>query len=292
VLRSFDADLNISARGLIYGSFSFEEPRIKLTLDDGTLDIQPLAGKLFGGDITLNMRVEEGPVLNVTAGISLTGADIERALVEAAAIDRVTGRFDMTGELATSGQSQLDMVSNLRGGIDFSATNGQLRGFDLAALSQRLENLGEGLDVLSLILTSLSGGATRYRSFQGSFDIENGVARTTDLAADLDAAQGSGEGIIDIANWQIDLRTTARLTEHPRAPPVGLDLRGPLDAPRRDLRTKELEAYLVEQAGAALLRRILPRETRGTTREDRLRPRNDPLDARDILRGILRGIGD
>ncbi len=292
VLRSFDADIKISARGLIYGSFSFEEPRISLTLDDGTLDIQPLTGKLFGGDITLNMRVEEGPVLNLIAGVSLTGADIERALGEAAAIDRVTGRFDMTGEFVTSGQSQLDMVSNLRGRADFSAADGQLRGVDLAALSQRLENLGQGLDVLSLVLTSLSGGATRYRSFQGSFDIENGVARTTDLSADLDAAQGSGEGIIDIANWQIDLRTTARLTEHPRAPPVGLDLRGPLDAPRRDLRTKELEAYLLEQVGTALLKRILPRETRGTTREDRLRPRNEPLDTREILRGILRGIGD
>lgn len=292
VLRSFDADIKISARGLIYGSFGFDEPRINLTLDDGTLDIQPLTGELFGGDITLNMRVVEGPVLNVTADMSLTGADIERALGEAAAIDRVTGRFDMTGEFVTSGQSQLDMVSNLRGRVEFSATDGELRGVDLAALSQRLENLGQGLDVLSLILTSLSGGATRYRSFQGSFDIENGVARTTDLSADLDAAKGSGEGIIDIANWQIDLRTTARLTEHPRAPPVGLDLRGPLDAPRRDLRTKALEAYLVEQAGSALLRRILPRETRGTTREDRLRPRNEPLDARGILRGILRGIGD
>ena len=290
VLRSFDADLKISARGLIYGNFSFEEPRIKLTLDDGTLDIRPLTGKLFGGDITLNMRVEEGPILKVTTGIGLAGADIERALGEAAAIDRVTGRFDMTGEFATSGQSQLDMVSNLRGRVDFSASDGQLRGVDLAVLSRRLENLGQGLDVLSLILTSLSGGATRYRSFEGSFDIENGVARTTDLRADLDAAEGSGEGIIDIANWQIDLRTTARLTEHPRAPTVGLDLRGPLDAPRRNLRTKELEAYLVERAGTALLKRILPRETRGPTREDRLRPRNDPLDTREILRGILRGI--
>lgn len=292
VLRGFDADLKISARGLIYGSFSFEEPRIKLTLDDGTLDIQPLTGNLFGGAITLNMRVEEGPVLNVTADMSLTGADIERALGEAAAIDRVTGRFDMTGEFATSGQSQLDMVSNLRGRVDFSATDGQLRGVDLAALSRRLENLEQGLDFVSLILTSLNGGATRYRAFQGSFDIENGVARTTDLSADLDAAQGSGEGIIDIANWQIDLRTTARLTEHPRAPTVGLDLRGPLDAPRRNLRTKDLEVYLAEQAGSALLRRILPRETQGTTRDDRLRPRNEPLDARDILRGILRGVGN
>ena len=292
VLRGFDADIKISARGLIYGSFSFEEPRINLTLEDGTLDIRPLTGKLFGGDVTLDMRVVEGPVLNLTAGVSLIGADIERALGEAASIDRVTGRFDMTGEFATSGQSQLDMVSNLRGRVEFSARDGELRGVDLAALSQRLENLGQGLDVLSLVLTSLSGGATRYRSFQGSFDIEDGVARTTDLSADLDAAQGSGEGLIDIANWQIDLRTTARLTEHPRAPPVGLDLRGPLDAPRRDLRTKELEAYLVERAGSALLRRILPRETRGTAREDRLRPSDEPLDARDILRGILRGIGD
>ena len=292
VLRSFDADLKISARGLIYGSYSFKEPRIKLTLDDGTLDIRPLTGKLFGGDATLNMRVEEGPILNLTANIGLTGADMERALAEAASIDRVTGRFDMGAEFTTSGQSQLDMISNLRGRAAFIATDGQLRGVDLAALSQRLDHLDQGLDVLSLILTSLSGGVTRYRAFGGSFVIDNGVARTTDLSAELEAAQGTGEGFIDIANWQIDLRTTARLTEHPRAPQVGLDLRGPLDAPRRNLRTRDLEAYLAERAGSALLRQILPRETQGLRPDGRVRPRDELPDVRDILRGVLQGVGN
>jgi uncharacterized protein involved in outer membrane biogenesis len=292
VLRSFDADIEIAARGLIYGSYSFKEPKIDLTLKEGTLDIKPLTGKLFGGDVTLNMQVEEGPVLNITANVGLTGADIEQALRDAATIDRVTGLFDMGGEFVTSGQSQLDMVSNLRGRAAFNATDGQLRGVDLVTLSQRLEDLEQGRDFLSLILGSLSGGATRYQSFQGSFDIENGAARTNNLAADLDAAEGSGEGIIDIANWQIDLRTTARLTEHPRAPPVGLDLRGPLDAPRRSLRTQELEGYLQDQVGAAILRQVLPRETRGTTREDGLRQGTEPLDPREILRGILRGAGN
>jgi hypothetical protein len=83
---------------------------------------------------------------------------------------------------------------------------------------------------------------------------------------------------------------------------VGLDLTGPLDNPRRDVKTAELEQFLAQRGVGTLLRRLLPRDAQPQQRpsgaapapqtqpqqqqqqqQQQQRPRPE-----DILRGILR----
>ena len=297
LLRAVDGEIELAARGLSYGSYRFQDPSLTLRLADGVLAINPLRGVLFDGDVSLRMRVEEGPALGIAANIALSGADIERALIESAGLDQVTGRFDLTGDLATLGRSQREMISNLGGNLSFAARDGVVRGVALGALSDRLKELNQALDLLALIQTSLSGGETPYAVFQGTFDIADGIARSTDLSAVMEAAQGAGTAVVDLPTWQMDLRTQARLTEHPGAPAVGLDLFGPIDAPQREIKSADIEAYLATRVGTTLLRRLLPGDDEAQTEEgagdegagESLRPRDIP---RDILRGIIRGIGN
>ena len=48
-LRSADVALEISARGIIFGAYTFTEPKLSLSVRDGILNIDPLTGKLFAG---------------------------------------------------------------------------------------------------------------------------------------------------------------------------------------------------------------------------------------------------
>ena len=132
-----------------------------------------------------------------------------------------------------------------------------MRGIDLKSLSERLTRLNEITDYIGLIAASLSGGDTAFSAVDASFEVADGVARTSDVKALFDAASGEGQAAIDLPRWLIDARMRFRLTEHARVPPVGLELSGPLDAPRRTIRSRDLEAYLAQRVTGAVLRKAL-----------------------------------
>ena len=136
-LSTFDADIRLRAVGLIMGAYAFAEPSVSLFLSDGTLTVDPLTGKLFGGDVTLTARLANRAGPQAALAVSLAGADLGEALSTAAGIDVVQGGFGLTGRFTTVGRSQLEMVSNLQGSAVIEARQGRVRGIDLKNLSDR-----------------------------------------------------------------------------------------------------------------------------------------------------------
>ena len=310
-LRSFDGRLELRPRGLTYGDYEFSEPVLLATLENGTLSVDPLSGGLFEGKAAIKVTIKAERPAKIDMSLALDGANIEQALEVGADLNRVTGRFDMSGTLTTTGQSQFDWVNNLAGRISFSAREGVVRGIDLPAFSGRLGRLDEALDFADLILRTMQGGETAYESIRGTFVVRDGVARSEDLAAAFDAAAGSGSAVVDLARWRLDMRTKARLTDHPQSPDIGLDLAGPLDAPQRNLRTQALEQYLAQRVGTTLIRKLLKDDTAtqapapaGTIpTQDNRTPASSgsegegaegqrPATGNELLRGIIRRLGD
>ena len=129
----------------------------------------------------------------------------------------------------------------------------------MKSLSDRLKRLNEIPDYLALLQTTLNGGETRFTTFGGTFRINDGVMTSSDLGGDLDGARLSGQTIVDLPRWLIDLKSEVRLTEHPQAPPLGLRVQGALDAPQRDVKSQKLERYLTQRVGGTLLQKFFPR---------------------------------
>lgn len=310
-LQDFDGSLALNARGLIYGDYTLRDPSLVATLEAGTLTVDPLSANLFEGNAAIRLTSVADRVARLGVSLTLDGANIEQALRTSAGLDRVTGRFDMRGEFTTTGQSQFDLVNNLDGNLSFAAQDGVVRGLDLPSLSDRLGNLNQALDFADLLFRTFEGGETRYTAFQGSFQVEDGVARSTDLSAALDAAAGTGTAIVDLPRWRLDMRTVARLTDHPESPDVGLDLNGSLDNPQRNIRTQALEQYLTQRVGTTLIRKLLKDDDRPTTTQPApaAAPSQDsripalpgqgtateeskPATGEDLVKGILRRLQD
>lgn len=289
-LRAFDAEVKVAARGLAYGGYQFREPRLNLNLDNGTLKIRELKGALFDGAVDLTATVVAAPAQAATAvvDVTLANADLRRALITALEMNQVSGRFGLKGRFESRGNSDAELIGNLHGNAAIDARDGVIEGINLRQLSDRLKRLNEVPDFLSLIGGTLSGGQTRFSRATGTWVIERGVARTNDTQAALEAAEGQLAGLIDLPNWRLDLNGAMRLIEHPQAPPVGIHITGPIDAPQRNLKTRELEAYLSERIGGAILRKLGPKQQQppGTTQ-----PQTQPADPREkLLRDLLRGL--
>jgi uncharacterized protein involved in outer membrane biogenesis len=262
-LRSADMNISLTAPGIIYGTYQFVQPSVTAILKDGVLRIDPLKGKLFDGEVVLTARVADDQVPTVDLALAVTGGNLKKALMEAAQIDAATGTVRIDGKFATRGHSQRDMVSRLSGSTTFSSESGIVKGVDLKRLSANLMELDRTRDFLNLIQTSMSGGQTNYTSLGGTFSIENGVARSNDLKADLEAGAGAGTAVIDLPRWVLDMDATFRLTEHPKAPAIGLELRGPLDNPRRNIKSRDLENYVASRVGKTLVRKFLGKKVKG-----------------------------
>ncbi len=259
-LGMVDADIDLAARGLVFRQYPFVEPRLKLALKDGRLDISQLTGQLFRGTVDLTARLDSRPGPALALDVRLDGADIQEAMRTAVGLDQVTGTLAFDGSFSTAGTSQWDLVNALNGQATVNAVNGVVRGIDMRRLSDRLAKLNEVPDYLDLIAGSFSGGETAYSAMTGTWQIENGVASTRDTQADLEAAKATLNGRAMLPAWQMDMLAELRLTEHPKAPPVGVRLFGPLDQPQRDLKTQPLEGYLAQRVGQEVLRKAIGKD--------------------------------
>lgn len=257
VLQGFDAELKLAAASLTFQDYPFIQPRLSLNLSDGTAKIEELTGQLFQGSVRLEAEVASRPVPAVAMTVKLTDADVNTALRTALGLDNLSGTLSFDGDFRARGASERGLVRSLAGTANFTASDGVIRGFDMQSFSDRLGELNQSADYVDLLARSFSGGETAMSAARGSWQVENGVARTEDTRADLDAAEGTMTGTIDLANWRMDLRAVLRLTEHRNAPDLGVHMVGPLDTPRYDLKTRELEQWLAARLGTELLRKGL-----------------------------------
>ena len=252
-LQAADADIRLATKRLVFQRYPFEEPKLHLSVKDGVLRVEQLTGRLFKGEVGVRATLNSRPLPGLGLSVQLQGADINQAMRTALEMDQVTGRLDFTGQFQTIGSSQWDLVNALSGQAKVHAENGVLRGFNMKSFSERLGRLNKTPDFVNLVQRAFSGGETNYQSVDGSWNIKNGVARTQDMLARMDASEATVKGAVNLPAWQLDLRAVMRLTEHRNAPDMGAHLYGPLDKPRHNLKTAKLERWLLARLGRELL---------------------------------------
>jgi uncharacterized protein involved in outer membrane biogenesis len=274
-LDALDAELSVTAQEIAVRNYRFIRPRLALTLSNGVLDVRELTGRLFGGDLrlTASLRDPAAPRLDMT--LALDGADVAEALRAVADLKSATGVFSLDGRFAAHGRNQFEMISSLAGTAQLDARDGVIRGIDLPRLSAQLGSLDRIEDFVRLTKVSLSGGQTRYQRLRSVFEVKQGVARATEVTTEIAATASDISAVIDLPRWEISLRSRFRLTDHPEAPAAGLDLSGPLDAPRRALRYKKLKRYIAGKLGTAVLRQALENKGNGGLKQ-LFAPRPDP----------------
>ena len=249
IARVFDGTIRLASQAISWGAYRVDEPRLELALSDGVVAIDPLNGKLFGGELRLVARVDAGVTPRLGLEVDLSDADLAAALGGAAGIDVASGRFDLAGRFTALGRSQEEMISTLAGEGLVTARRGSVAGIDLGALDRELGRPG-AVRSEGLLAAALGGGATGFESAETSFGVAAGVVVATDARAELAAARATARAQIDLVRWRLDLESRFRLTGHAEAPSLGLDLRGPIDAPRRELRGREFERFLARRTGA------------------------------------------
>lgn len=253
-LSEMDADIALSARRLSINELALADARLALRLRETDAELTSLSGAIYGGRLegkaTLDLR--QAPTLSATG--MLTGVELRQVLELIAGTDALRGPADLNIDLRAAGDSPAAFIATLAGTLRIASSGGSVVGYDLPAMSEKLKRIDRPTDLITLVQLGLGGGRTPFTRLDGTFRVENGVARADDLKLMAQAGEMHTTGMIDLPRWTVDLVNEFRLTEHPKLPPLGLKIIGPIDAPRRVFDIERLQSHLLRRGSEGTTR--------------------------------------
>lgn len=287
VLGLVDANIDLRAQAVLYKTFRIDQPKVVAVLQDKVLDVQRVAGKMFDGGFVMRARVDGRGVPVATTSMTITRANVGKALFQAAEFDIATGILSFGLDLSAQGRSQRDMIKALAGKGNIDVVDGVVKGFDLRRASENLKNINQLAGLLGVLSSAMEGGETKFSSLKGTFDITKGILITNDLQLVADAGEGNARGFVDLPKWNMDMNADFRMTEHRTAPPFGVRAVGPPDNPRRLIDFQALQAWVLQRGVGGLIQNLVPRQNNDSgTQGHQQQPKPE-----DIIRGLLKGLG-
>ncbi|HEY4136736.1 MAG TPA: AsmA family protein [Alphaproteobacteria bacterium] len=246
-----DADLDFSAKTLTHKSWHVANAAAHVAVTDGALSIDKLTGSLLGGAFTLDAKLtpaEGGAALE--GKMALSGADAKRGLFDSKVFDAVDGKLDLAMDFATKGAHEAGFIAALGGKGQFALHDAALRGVDLAAANKKLPTVEKVAD-LQALLKAATAGSSKLSALDGSFTVENGTLSSDDMTLTVDGATGDGGIRANLPAWTIGGEVAFKFAADAAAPPVHLQLSGPMAAPNKSFESEALQAYVLERAAKA-----------------------------------------
>ena len=239
VLRSFDADIAVTADRLVMRGLDFDDLQAQVHLSSGVLTVNNWQGNLYGGPSSGNLSLKTDPVLELQTRLVITDAALDRLGGSLAGSGQAQGKFALQGQFSAQGKSQRDLVASLNGAGAFAAT-----GIDASRDGQGLVMAAVLAPVraLSQLGGVFSGGTTEgFASIGAEFQGAQGVFSFSEASLTSNVYSGAFSGTIDLPRWWVDASGRVRLEvnvitqllgsrlQMPSLIPV--TIQGPLDLP-------------------------------------------------------------
>jgi len=237
-MQTFTLDLDVEAQNITYGGWNFKDPKTKIVLKDGTLNIDQLEAGLFGGAATLSAKIQDpaDPKQPLSMAVQSQMKDVALEPLAAAmggnAMIQATGNVDFTLDVSTIGLSPHALVSGLKGSAALNGQNVVFDGFDLAQLALAFIDTGKPMDRLnSLVGGAVSGGQTRFDTIEGTYAINEGIATITAMKLDGPSATITSTGGVNLPVWTIDTLHNVVLKQAKEEGAFTVAIKGPLSNP-------------------------------------------------------------
>ena len=225
------------------------------------LVLDPIHAGLYGGKLEARVEVNAGEIPSVQVKAELEEVDLARAPQVPWAFFPVSGsallvRADLN--LTAEGESERELMSSLDGKLVVSAEGGRLAGLSFARLAAAIEAVADVANLPTLLQDAVAGGETEFVSLNGEATVSDGVVTFDTLTAEVDGALLSGQGTVELPRRRTSLDFTVVLVDRPELPPFAMEVAGPWTAPRKSIRSRDLQGWVARRIGDAALREIAP----------------------------------
>lgn len=200
-LRAVDASLDLSASEIRWDKLKTGRSRLTVTVKSGVLTAEIAEFALYEGSGTGKVRLDgSGAAPTAAADFTLSGLKARPFLEAAGGFGHIDGRLSTSFDLQAAGKSQAEFVSALAGTARFDFTDGAILGVNIPKMVR-------GLTVETLLgWADAKEQKTDFNALTASFRIENGIARSDDLALSGPLVRMTGAGSVDMPSRTLDWR--------------------------------------------------------------------------------------
>lgn len=221
-LFAADARVSLATGPVRLPDLTVDALRAEVTLERGRAVVALSPARLHGGTATGEVVINGRGGLSARATLALRGVETASLLGEAAGADRLGATADADVSLLGAGDDVAALMRSLDGTAALRLGQGRFAGLDALGTIRTLDLGHVG-----------PGHATAFDEVSASFAIEDGVARSTDLAMRAPLIDLAGRGAVDLGRRTLDWRLTPTLKAAEDATlAVPLLIDGAWDAPR------------------------------------------------------------
>jgi AsmA protein len=198
----------LTADKIVLDQLILNNARSTVALDHGIVTLKPVTAGLFNGQqegtIVVNTRTEPS---TYTVDSKLQGVDANELLSAISpAKQTLYGLLSANADTHSYDHNPAPRVSwSLNGKVSLKLIDGKIANVDLLhqlATIAQFQRTARTVEPFTQLI-----------QLAGDFDIKNGVARTNNLKAVIDAGSVAAAGVIDLAQQKLDLHVTAVLSQ-------------------------------------------------------------------------------
>ncbi|HWC93047.1 MAG TPA: AsmA-like C-terminal region-containing protein [Pseudolabrys sp.] len=261
-LGDFTGALTIKARQFtVLPGLAAREFRGTLRLGKNALAFDDIKGVVSGGRLTGSLDFRNGAEGLVTRGaIALAGADVA-ALLPAAARPPITGALDLSLTMEGAGRSPQALIGSLHGAGKIALSDAAFAGLDPRAFDAVTRAVDQGLSIdvariSDVVRKALDSGRLSIKHAQGGIVVTAGQARLTDFTAKGADADLSLIGSLDLIDGALDSHLILSGKSGDARPDIFMSLKGPVNAPARNVDVSALTGWLTLRAVENEARRL------------------------------------
>lgn len=248
-LKGYHSEIDIRVRQLQHPDMPMQNVRLVASSANGKWDIKSFRADIWDGVLKANGSLDITSIPALSISFSFEEIDSVRLFEAFAGHSNFLGSLSLNGQLATSGLNALNWVKNSRGTFVVLGQNLVVKGFDVSSLVQAIPSVRSVADVTNTVRVSMLRRHTSFSLVEGSFYLDNGVFRTTELKLRAKHSIGLVSGYMDASTWMMDCAVDFGLVTLTRGdyPSISIRFTNSMDDPEMTPDTRSLEAFIARK---------------------------------------------
>ncbi len=209
MLEKISGTGSVAIGELIYDQLLLTNLRSNVTLAGGLIRMNPVSAQLYGGQqvgtITVDTRVTPAAVVVAT---KFQHVEANGLLSSVSSLkNTLYGLLAANGDTSFRTTSANDIAKTLTGKLSLNLANGRLAHVDL---------LNQLAEVGKFALAGKQNPAqpfTNIVQLTGDFNVNDGLAQTNNLQADIEGAKLAAQGAVNLADQSLNMHLTAVLSQ-------------------------------------------------------------------------------
>lgn len=238
-----------------YGAIEIQDLNLRGNVDSRILNIDSITGAVFNSRASGRAILSGEKIPRFNVALDIVSLAPERIAPYLPPLLGMSGKYNLTMRLNTSGVNILSWVSNLEGTLGIGGTDVTVQGFNLPGIIRAVSYVRTVADILNVVKRAFPGGSTTFARVEGQWVIAAGIVRMPNIKLTNADTEGSMTGEIDLPDWKTQGRIVLVLKtldrQHP--PNMAVNYSGNVDSPEKALDTRSLEQYVTNKTSEKML---------------------------------------